>query len=300
VNSRLAPLALALLLASGCGGGDEGDEIAFVSSREGVYALYLMGAGGGGQHRLTEEELPGGETPSGLFFEVEPAWSPDGTRIAFASRRGGNFDIYVTGADGTGTRRVTSAGVDEASPTWSPDGSRIAYQRGNPSDIYVMNADGTGQRRLGRLEGHELDPAWSPDGRWIAYQLRRPGTPLAEIRLIRPDGTGGRRLTTLDRQSSAPAWSPDSTRIAFSTNAGSDGANFDIYTVRADGKGLRRITNAPEDEFEPSFSPDGSELAFDRGGAIMVLRPGEDVRELTDAEDNDGSPVWRPTQEGST
>jgi Tol biopolymer transport system component len=297
VKARLAPLALAALLAAGCGGSEEGDEIAFVSSRDGVYAIYLMNADGAGVHRLTDEELTTGETPSGLFFEFEPAWSPDGTKIAFTSRRGGSFDIYVTGADGTGTRRLTSTRADEANPTWSPDGTRIAYERGNPADLWVMGADGSDQHRFAALDAEEHDPAWSPDGNWIAYQVRRAGTPLAEIHLVRSDASGGRRLTTLGRQSSAPAWSPDSRRIAFATNAGSEGANFDIYTVRVDGKGLRRITNAPEDEFEPSFSPDGRELAFDRAGAVMVTRPGEDVRELTDAENNDGSPVWRPQPE---
>ena len=296
MDRRLTVVALAALaLVPGCGGGDErGEDIAFVSSRDGVYAIYLMDAEGGGQARLTEEEAPSDETPAGLFFEVEPAWSPDGTKLAFASRRSGNFDIYVVGADGTGLRRLTSAKADESSPTWSPDGTRLAYQRGTPPDLYVMNADGSDQHLLAKLESEEHEPAWSPDGTWIAYQLRRAGTPLAEIHLLRANGSGGRRLVALEGQSSGPAWSPDSKRVAFATNAGSEGSNFDIYTVGVDGKGLRRITNSIEDEFEPAFSPDGSELAFDRGGAIVVARPGGDVRELADADDNNGSPAWRP------
>ena len=293
MTARLAPLALAALLLGGCGGGgDEPAEIAFVSSRDGVYSIYVMSADGKGERRLTEGEAPTGESPSGLFYEVEPAWSPDGTRVAFASRRRGNFDIYVMRADGAGTIRLTSAAADESSPSWSPDGKRIVYQRGNPSELWVMEADGSVARKLARLDASEHDPAWSPDGDWIAYQLRRLGTPLAEIHLVRPDGTGGRRLTTVRGQSASPAWSPDGGQVAFAAKP-TGGRDYDIHTVRIDGARLRRITDSPVDEFEPAFSPDGSEIAFDRGGAIAVVRPGDEVRELTDPDDNDGSPAWR-------
>jgi TolB protein len=144
---------------------------------------------------------------------------------------------------------------------------------------------------VAKLDASEVDPSWSPDGAWIAYQLRRPGTPLGEIHLIRPDGTGGRRLTSLQR-SAQPAWSADSRRVALASRG--RGNNFDIYTVGVDGTGLRRITTSPEDEFEPSFSPDGTSIAFDRGGAIVVADAGGDDRTLTDSSNNDGSPVWRP------
>ena len=77
---------------------------AFVSTRDGDYAIFQMNANGGAEHRVTDEA---GNTEV-LFFQVEPAWSPDGTKIAFSSRRNENFDIYVMNADGTGTKRLTS------------------------------------------------------------------------------------------------------------------------------------------------------------------------------------------------
>jgi dipeptidyl aminopeptidase/acylaminoacyl peptidase len=290
IRSTLLPLAaLAAAALGGCGGSDATD-LAFVSSRDGVYSIYVMGADGGGERRLTEDEATTPETPTGLFFEIEPAWSPDGARVAFASKRRGNFDVYVTGADGKGTRRLTGARADETHPTWSPDGEEIAFQRGNPADLYVKGPGAA--RRLTDGPNSEVDPAWSPDGRWIAYQLRRPGTPLAEIWLVRRDGTGNHRLTALER-SAQPAWSPDSGRVAFATTAGSR-SDFDIYTVGVDGQGLRRITSSPEDEFEPAFSPDGASIAFERGGAIVVSDTGSGVHTLTDGANNDGSAAWRP------
>ena len=107
---------------------------------------------------------------------IDPAWSPDGTQIAFSSRRGGTFDIFVMSADGTGSQRLTTTREDDSHPTWSPDGRRIAFARGQPNDIYVMSTDGSDVRRISDPDVDEFEPGWSPDGRWIAYARREPGT----------------------------------------------------------------------------------------------------------------------------
>src|SRR4029079_17185551 len=109
-----------------------------------------------------------------------PAWSPDGTKIAFES-----FcpDVYTMNADGTGLTRLTFTGrcddpsgnIYSGAPTWSPDGSEIAFVsnrdggvRGDP-ELYKMNADGTNQTRLTDDDVFEQSPAWSPDGTKIAF-----------------------------------------------------------------------------------------------------------------------------------
>ncbi len=285
-----------LLLVSGCGGsGPDGDDIAFVSSRDSYYALYLMDADGSGQGRLTEE---GGDpsTPGGVQFQTDPAWSPDGTRIAFASAREGSFDIYVMDADGTGTTRLTSSSAQDRSPSWSPDGSRIAFSRSSDGGkVWLMDADGTDVRRLTDEPAEEGEPSWSPDGRWVAYTHRASGTDIREIWVARPDGSRRRGVTTLGGKSYAPDWAPDSTRLAFS--ASRDGVRYGIYTVGADGKGLRRPVRSPGDAFEPAWSPDGGEIAFSRDGAIVVTTLAGVERQLTDPEDNDSSPAWNPRPE---
>ncbi len=124
-----------------------------------------------------------------------PAWSPDGTRIAFMSMEPGaagsnpEYEIYVVRANGTGVRRLTSAAGEDGWPAWSPDGGTIAFssaRSGRPSgdigplfEIWLMNADGSHQRRLSDVFGQF--PAWSPDGEWV---LISPGAHLAGV-----DGT---------------------------------------------------------------------------------------------------------------
>jgi Tol biopolymer transport system component len=286
-------LLCCLLLASGCGGsGEAGDDIAFVSSRDGDYAIFGMNADGSSQRRLTDER---GDlsVAGGVEFQTDPAWSPDGTQLAFASAREGSYDIYVMNADGTGTTRLTSSNANDQGPTWSPDGSRIAFSRSRDGGhVWVMNADGTGARRLTDDLAEEGEPAWSPDGRWIAYTHRASGSDAREIWVSRPDGTGRRSLTNLRVQSYAPAWAPDSRRLAFSANR--DSARYDIYTVGIDGKDVQRPVRSTEDAFEPAWSPDGSEIAFSRDGAIVAVTLAGAERRLTDPDDNDSSPAWNP------
>lgn len=291
--TRLAPaLCAAVALLSSCGGGSPPSDLLAVSTRDGDYAIYSMRADGGGQTRLTDERGDPA-TPNGLFFQVEPAWTPDGTAIVFASKRSGSFDLYRMNADGSESVRLTSTPEDDGDPTISPDGRRLAFERGAPGDIWVANANGSGARRLGKDLGAETQPAWSPDGRFIVYVRRAPGTSVRELWRMRPDGSGRRALTSLNRVVQGPAWSPDSARIVFS--AALEGTVFDIYSIALAGGSLRRHTQSPNDAFEPSWSADGSLIAFSREGSILTIDLEGAVEEITDPAGNDSAPAWNPT-----
>lgn len=285
-SALLAAIALPL---TGCGGGSSRSDIAFVSTRDGDYAVFVMAADGKGERRLTDSE-PDPSSPTGLFFQIEPAWSPDGSKIAFASRRSGSFDIFVMNADGSGTKQLTSGKRTDNHPTWSPDGKRIAFA--GDGDIYVMNADGPDQRRVSDIIADESEPSWSPDGASIAYVRRTPGGPIKEIWVMRPDGSGRHAITSRNAVSVMPAWSPDSTRIVFASNKT---GIYELFTIGRDGEGLESLVPTAGDNFEPSWSPDGSKIAYQEGGAIFTVDLGDrEFERLTDSENNDSSPVWNP------
>lgn len=287
----LVVLSAAVTALAGCGGSDATrSDLAFVSSRDGEYAIFAMSADGKGEHRLTPRE---GDAPEGesVFWQIDPAWSPDATKIAFVSARTGEAHVYVMNADGTGTTQLTSGATSDTHPTWSPDGTSIALARAG--DIYVMGADGSNPTRVSDINAQESDPAWSPDGGWIAYIKRTPGTPVQNLWVMHPDGSGRRALTRQGGRAFTPSWSPDSRRIVFSMNR--DEEVFELFTIGVDGKGLRRVVPTAGDNFEPSWSPDGSTIAYQEDGAIFtVTLGGGDVERLTDQSNNDSSPAWNP------
>jgi TolB protein len=287
----------AVLVLAACGGSDEAEpELVFVSSRDGEYAIYALS--GGDERRLTEAEIDP-STPQALFFQTEPAWSADGSTIAFASKRSGTFDLYAMGADGSGTRRLTSTKEDDGQPSWSPDGRRIVFVRGASGRLFVMAADGSGAHRLTDEEAEEGEPAWSPDGRWIVYVRKAPGSSTRELWLVRPDGSGKRRLTSMNAVALGPAWSPDTRQVVFSSNV--DQAQFDIYIVdlARPGGDVRLLTSTRTDSFEPAWSPDGATIAYSEEGALHAVDlAGGEPRRLTDPANNDSSPAWSPRPKG--
>jgi TolB protein len=284
-------MATVVVLLAGCGGSSTPPgppDLLFVSTRDGDYALFGAARDGSAQRRLTAERGDP-STPTGLFFQVTPAWSPDGTRIAFSSSRDGAAHLFVMQADGTGTARLTSSKQDDQHPSWSPDGAFVVFAR--EGAIFRVPAAGGAVRRLGKAPGSAANPAYSPDGASIAYDYRQPGSSVREIQVMSADGSGIRRLTRLGELSSSPAWSPDGERIVFQSNARS--GNYEIFSIGANGAGLERETISTIDSIQPSWSADGTLLTFARDGAIWALE-GDEERRLTSGEGNDSNPVWRP------
>jgi TolB protein len=267
-------------------------DLVFVSSRDGDYAIYGVGASDRHEVRLTKGRGDP-STPEGLFFAAEPAWSPNGRLIAFTSRRDGYSHIYVMRADGTHVRQITHGKSDDDGPAWAPGQPRIAFARGR--ELFTVGSGGGPVRRLTRdLGGEAAAPAWSPDGKLIAYDYRRPGFDSREIWVVGVDGSHPRIVTKLPAVSTLPSWSPDGRRIAFQSNL--HGRHFEIYSIGRDGRGLRRETKSAIDTIDPAWSPNGKEIAFSREGAIWTVDRAGRGRQITSGG-NDSNPAWRPVSQ---
>jgi Ca2+-binding RTX toxin-like protein len=208
-----------------------------------------MSAAGRGRARLTTTSAA----------ERDPAWSPGGTRIAYAARVGARLRIFVVKPDGTGKVRLTepAEGSGDRSPVWSPDGTRIAFvsdRDGGFPEIYTMNADGTGLNRLTANVFIDGNPSWSPDGTRILVERCCPdGT--SDIVSIDVATHAETNLTnTPASMEFDPVWSPDGTMIAFvAFPVGGD--NIDIWAMNADGTNVIRLTNDPAPDLSPDWQP---------------------------------------------
>src|SRR2546426_199311 len=130
----------------------------------------------------------------------DPAFSPDGSRIAFVSQRDGNAEIYVMNADGTGTTRVTNDPQADGRPSFLPDGQSLAFHSSRTAgklQIWAVNVDGTGLTQLTR-DSVNSSPAVSPDGQTIAYVSTRNKD--GDIWLMNRDGTNQRQFTRSPQQ----------------------------------------------------------------------------------------------------
>ncbi|HLM55827.1 MAG TPA: tetratricopeptide repeat protein, partial [Pyrinomonadaceae bacterium] len=261
--------------------------------------LYLRGAS-----RATADSRPV-QLTSHPATDWQPAYSPDGSTLVFASKRDGNFEIYAAGADGSAPVRLTDSPNDDLMPAYSPDGGRVAFtsKRDGNDEVYVMGADGSNPTNLTRSPSADSRPSWSPDGSRLLFVSNRDGDQDSfDIYSVNADGTGLKRLTDDKAHDGDPAWSPDGSRIAFASNRGGD---FDVYVMDADGRSQTNVTRNPSFDGKPAWSPDGKKIAFtsNRGEPgdpdIYVMEAsGAKTHKVWDNDATDDEPAWSP--DGST
>jgi dipeptidyl aminopeptidase/acylaminoacyl peptidase len=236
-------------------------------------------------------------TPEGeLLFQLdksyrgrEPAWSPDGSQLAFAAQDWQTKQSALHIADlrgGVSPALLTNQTYVE-DISWSPDGRHLLFEglsAEKSAELFFINADGSGLRRLTFTKGMDGDGRLSPDGRQIVFASYRNGG--RDIYLMDSDGSNERQLTRNSADDINPAWSPDGRWIVFASNRSSNltmSSVYNLYTMSADGSNQCQLTQGEHSEWEPVWSPDGQWIAYVSWlqGEVYLVRPnGQDFRTL--------------------
>jgi Tol biopolymer transport system component len=248
------------------------------------------------------QRLPPARTgPQGPRIETHgglPAVSPDGSRIAFVSSRGGANNLYLVPADGGAEAQLTDSADPKGPPAWDREGHLLLSTRTDgQARIYTMKPDGKGRQQVAAVSAQGA--VLSPDGKSVVYGNQR-------LFVAAADGTHGRPITTGVAMEFGAEWSPDGKQIAF-VRSGPD-RKLNVWVMNADGTDQRQLTHIAPEEGQaewPRWSPDGKQIAIQVGAYspgksvahlwIVEVRTGEAHKVAPHAEPYlDETPSWFP------
>jgi len=232
-------------------------------------------------------------------LNILPAWSPDGSTLAYVSYRGGAPNVYLAKVRAGQSLNLTESRGQSFAPAWSPDGSRVAYasSRNGNMEIWVANADGSDHRNISSNRAADTAPTWSPNGREIAFTSDRGGTP--QIWLMDADGLNVRRLTRVGNWSDGAVWSPSKIYSEIAYTSRLENWTFEVAVIDLETRQVRQLTTGRGSCESPSWSPNGRHLVFNcnrnrRWQLSLVDRLGYQLRTLDVGPGNSVYPDWEP------
>jgi hypothetical protein len=228
--------------------------------------IFVMNNDGTNLHQITNTGL-----------DASPAWSPNGTKIAFASRRTGRWQIFLMNEDGTSQVNISNSSANDTLPAWSFSGANIAFTRAPLAvpveKIWTMTSAGGSQTQITTGAGNDERATYSPDNSSIAFSTDRDGN--WEIYKIPASGGTATRLTNNPAADTNPAWSPDNSAVAFASNRS---GTTRIWATSPDGSIQTQISADIGDQ--PSYSRDTGDSVRTFRSSLNVL--GDGFVEATD------------------